>query len=249
MTHWCTWHDSFILIGVCDVTHSYTHSYTWHDSRMYVAWLSHIHRVTPGCMWHDSFITVCDRTHSYIWHDAWIYVTWYNMTPSYMWRHTSVFWYILIYYISFRVRPETILSMTWIKHDIFRESYMWRHTSMYVARLFHIYDITHWFMWDDSCMWVDYYIYAVTLTQYLYHPRSFLDAGFRPRINSFVWFVPSTPDKTTFRFSPIWVTRGRYPQGFSERVRQLLDSKKLSVRYMTWRIDACAMTHLHMWRD
>jgi len=30
--HWCTWHDSFILIGVCDNTHSYI----GHDAFMYL---------------------------------------------------------------------------------------------------------------------------------------------------------------------------------------------------------------------
>jgi len=151
MTHWCTWHDSFILIGVFDVTNSYTHSYTWHDSRMYVTWLTH------NSMRQDSFIYMTWRMdmRDMIQHDSFIYVT----------SHIGILMYtdiLYILYILFRVRPETIWSVTWIKHDIFRELYMWRHTSMYVARLLHTYDITQWFVWDDSCMWDDYGVATVS---------------------------------------------------------------------------------------
>ena len=61
-------------------------------------------------------------------------------------------------------------------------------------------------------------------------PRSCLNARFRPQIHFFVSCVPLTPNYSTFRFPPIWVSRGQYLLGFRGRVRHPLDSKKGFVR-------------------
>jgi len=41
-------------------------------------------------------------------------------------------------------------------------------------------------------------------------PRSFLGAGFRPRMPLVFWFVPWAPNSRAFLFSPIWLSRGWY---------------------------------------
>jgi len=76
----------------------------------------------------------------------------------------------------------------------------------------------------------------------LYRPRSFLNAGFRPHIHSFVWCVKFTPNWITFRSPLIWVSRDWYPLVFSGRVRHPLDSKKFFVRDTTINSKLC-MSH------
>jgi len=99
------WHDPFIcislLIGVCDVTHSWVHMrdtcktqlYVRHDlftcvhmcgktPSVYVTWLIHVHDITHSYVWHDSLlcvtwlIRICGMACLSVWHGACIPVTW-----------------------------------------------------------------------------------------------------------------------------------------------------------------------------
>ena len=198
--HWCTWHDSVTLVNVGETSHSCTHSYMWHNSWMYVTssfiiydvvywWMRHwwfiymtglidVRDMTHlyslvyvtwshphWCMWR----VTCSYTHSYTWHDSWMCAAWlshiHDVTPWCMWHDSFI---IVCDMTHSHIWHDAWIYVTWCNMTPW---YMWHHTSMYVARLIHIYDITHWFMWDDSCMWDDYYIYSVTWSHHGCHPR------------------------------------------------------------------------------
>jgi len=71
MTHFYTWHDSFICVTWLISTHDMTHSFAWHDSFLHVTQLIHMRDMTHFYTWHDSFICVTWliftwRTHVYL---------------------------------------------------------------------------------------------------------------------------------------------------------------------------------------
>ena len=139
-------------------------------------------------------------------------------------KHTKV---VIITYHNHRhaTHIQRVAMMTSYKHATistsrrraFRESHITNILQIWLSHITNIlnmYNALRLSHGTDTLIMCDYHIIR---------PRSFLDPGFQPRVHSFVWFVPLSPNWVTFRFSPIRLSRGRYLLVFGGRVRYPLD--------------------------
>jgi len=178
MTHSCMWRDSlepkcplhvlcnsYVLIHMCDMTHSYegsastvekllrdmTHSYVWHDwfLRLSVTWLIHMcdltHSYKAPRNWVTSCLPVaaCDLTGSRVRHDSFTRVTWFIHTckvSAPVWSCGT--WFIHIWVMTHSYALDKLLETRCTSLCFCVGTWSRR------IWLIHTWDTIHWYKWS-----------------------------------------------------------------------------------------------------